>query len=99
MDASSRPRRVKTDALSRSRRAQMNPFLTVITSGLAMLTLTSFSVKAIKDALPPIARVGCPVAASVSLGASQSVAMEVSRRQVIADAMDAVSSTRPMRNL
>jgi hypothetical protein len=79
--------------------AQVNPFLAVIAGGLAILTLTSFSAMAIKDALPPITRVGCPVATSVSLGTSQSARMEVSRRQVIIDAIDPVSSTRPIRNL
>jgi hypothetical protein len=40
--------------------ATVSPFLTVIVIGLAILTLTSFSVMAIKDALAPITRVGCP---------------------------------------
>lgn len=37
----------------------VNPFLTVIALGLAVVTLTSFSLMAIKDALPPITRINC----------------------------------------
>jgi len=40
--------------------AMVNPFLVVIAIGLATITVISFSVLAIKDALPPITRVSCP---------------------------------------
>jgi hypothetical protein len=66
--------------------AQVNPFLIVIAIGLATTTLISFSVLAIKDALPPITRVSCPAAKSVSLGASRSVTTEA-------------ISNRPIRNV
>ena len=47
--------------------AKANPFLVIVAIGLATLTLTSFSVLAIKDALPPITRISCPAPTSVSL--------------------------------
>jgi hypothetical protein len=53
--------------------AKMNPVLVVVAIWLATTALTSFSVLAIKDALPPITRVNCPAPMSVSLDASQSV--------------------------
>jgi hypothetical protein len=53
--------------------AMVNPFLIVVTIGLATTALTSFSVLAIRDALPPITRVNCLAPTSVSLGASRSV--------------------------
>jgi hypothetical protein len=63
--------------------AQVNPFLIVVAIGLATITLTSFSVIAIKDALPPITRVSCPAARSVSLGASRSVTTQaISNRRI-----------------
>jgi hypothetical protein len=40
--------------------AKMNPVLVVVAIWLATTALTSFSVLAIKDALPPITRVNCP---------------------------------------
>ena len=70
--------------------ARVNPFLVVVAIGLATLTLTSFSVLAIKDALPPITRVNCPAPTSVSLGAS---------RSVTTGAVDNAISDRPVRNL
>ena len=79
--------------------AQANPFLVVVAIGLATLTLTSFSVLAIKDALPPITRVSCPVPPSGPLGASQSVTTEVSKRQVITGAADNAISNRPIGKL
>jgi hypothetical protein len=39
--------------------AIVNPFRMVIAIGLATITLISFLVLAIKDALPPITRVSC----------------------------------------
>jgi hypothetical protein len=79
--------------------AKVNPFLIVIAIGLAIITLTSFSVIAIKDALPPITRVSCTAPTSVSLARTQSVTTEVARRQVITDAVDTASSSRPTRDL
>jgi len=77
---------------------KVNAFLTVIAIGLATITLTSFSVLAIKKTLPPITRVSCPEPTSVSLGASQSITTEVSRRQVISGGVDNAISNR-IRNL
>ena len=37
--------------------AQMNPFLAIAALGLALVTLTSFALMAIEDALPPLTRV------------------------------------------
>jgi len=48
--------------------AMVNPFLIVIAIGLATITLISFSVLAIKDALPPITRVSCPAPISSNVG-------------------------------
>ena len=70
--------------------AKANPFLVVVAIGLATLTLTSFSVLAIKDALPPITRVNCPAPTPVSLGASQSVTT---------GAVNNAISDLPVRNL
>jgi hypothetical protein len=79
--------------------AKANPFLVVVAIGLATLTLTSFSVLAIKDALPPITRISCPVSTSGSLGLSQSVTTEASKRQVTTDAADTAISNRPIGKL
>jgi hypothetical protein len=79
--------------------AKANPFLVVVAIGLATLTLTSFSVLAIKDALPPITRISCPAPTSVLLGASRSVTTDVSSGQVITGAADNAISNRPVRNL
>jgi hypothetical protein len=49
--------------------AMVNPFLTLVAIGLATITLTSLSVLAIKDALPPITRISCPAHTSALLGA------------------------------
>jgi hypothetical protein len=76
-----------------------NPFLVVVAIGLATLTLTSFSVLAIKDALPPITRISCPAFTSASLGASQSATTEVSNSQVTTGAADTAISNRPAGNL
>jgi hypothetical protein len=70
--------------------AKVNPFLIVVAIGLATTALTSFSVLAIKDALPPITRVNCPAPTSVSLEASQSIATGT---------VDNAVSDRPVRNL
>jgi hypothetical protein len=56
--------------------AEVNPFLTVIAIGLVAVTLTSFAALAIKDALPPITRVGCPEPATASPAASPWVTSE-----------------------
>jgi len=79
--------------------AQANPFLVVVAIGLATLTVTSFSVLAIKDALPPITRISCPVPTSASQGAAQSVTTKVSSRKVITSAFDSAISDRPVGNL
>lgn len=47
--------------------AKANPFLVMIAIGLATLTLTSFSMLAIRGALPPITRISCPSPTSTSL--------------------------------
>jgi hypothetical protein len=70
--------------------AKVNPFLIVVAIGLATTALTSFSVLAIKEALPPITRVNCPAPMSASLEASQSVATGT---------VDNAVSDRPVRNL
>ena len=70
--------------------AKVNPFLVVIPIGLATTAFISFSVLAIKDALPPITRVNCLAPTSVSLGASQSVTTGV---------VDNAISDRPVRSL
>jgi hypothetical protein len=79
--------------------AKANTFLVVVAIGLATLTLTSFSVLAIKDALPPITRVSCPVPTAGPLAASQSVTTEVSKRRVTTGAADTVNSNRPSGKL
>jgi hypothetical protein len=56
--------------------AEVNPFLTVIAIGLVAATLTSFAALAIKDALPPITRVGCPASTTASPAASPWVTPE-----------------------
>jgi hypothetical protein len=78
--------------------AEINPFLTVIAIGLAAVTLTYSAALAIKDALPPITRVGCPAPTAASLTASPPASPAVSRRRVIG-AVDNVISDRSMRNL
>jgi hypothetical protein len=77
--------------------AEVNPFLTVIAIGLAAVTLISFAALAIKDALPPITRVGCPASTAASPAASKPVT-EASRRRVTG-VVDNVISDRSMRNL
>ena len=79
--------------------AMVNPFLVVIAIGLATITVISFSVLAIKDALPPITRISCPVPTSASQGAAQSVTTKVSSRKVITSAFDSAISDRPVGNL
>jgi hypothetical protein len=79
--------------------AKAKPFLVVVAIGLATLTLTSFSVLAIKDGLPPITRVSCPVPTSGPLGVSQSVTTEVSKTQVTTGATDTGISNRPIGKL
>ena len=76
--------------------AKANPFLVVVAIGLATLTLTSFPVLAIKDALPPITRISCPAPTSASQGAAQSV---TTSRQVITSAVNSAISDRPVGNL
>jgi hypothetical protein len=70
--------------------AKVNPVLVVVAIGLATTALTSFSVLALKDALPPITRANCPALTSMPLGAS---------RSVTTGAVDNTISDRPVRNL
>ena len=79
--------------------AMVNPFLVVIAIGLATITVISFSVLAIKDALLPITRISCPAPTSAPQGAAQSVTTEVSNRKVITSAVDSAISDRPVGNL
>ena len=79
--------------------AKANPFLVVVAIGLATLTLTSFSMLAIKDALPPITRISCHAPTSASQSVAQSVMTEVSRRKVITSAVDSAISDRTIGKL
>ena len=79
--------------------AKANPFLVIIAIGLATLTLTSFSVLAIKDALPPITRVDCPAPTPSPLDASQSVTTGTASKQVTTDGVNIPISDRPVGNL
>jgi hypothetical protein len=78
--------------------AEVNPFLSVIAIGLAAFTLISFAAVAIKDALPPITRVGCPASTAASPAASKPVTSEASRRRVTGVVANVISD-RSMRNL
>jgi hypothetical protein len=97
-DAGDHPRKFQTMRRLDRAAAEINPFLTVIAIGLAAVTLTYFAALAIKDALPPITRVGCPASTAASPAASPSVTSEASRRRVTG-VVDNVISDRPIRNL
>jgi hypothetical protein len=97
-EAGDHPRKFETMRRLDHAAAEVNPFLTVIAIGLAAAALTSFATLAIKDALPPITRVGCPASTAASPAASPPVTSEASRRRVIG-VVDSVISDRPIRNL
>jgi hypothetical protein len=97
-DAGDHPRKFETMRRLDRAAAEINPFLTVIAIGLAAVTLTYFAALAIKGALPPITRVGCPASTAASPTASPPVSPAVSRRRVTG-AVDNVISDRSIRNL